>query len=120
MHLAALALDIGPGDSVVVPSMTFLATANAVRLAGAEVIFADVDPDTGLLTPDTLRAALHRGGGKAKAVFPVHLNGQTAPMPEIAQIARADGSEDRGGRLPRARHRLPRRRKDRQSRRRRP
>ena len=51
LHLAALALGIGPGDSVMVPSMTFLATANAVRLAGAEVVFADVDPDTGLLTP---------------------------------------------------------------------
>ena len=91
LHLAALALDIGSGDSVVVPSMTFLATANAVRLAGAEVVFADVDPDTGLLSPETLQAALQRGGGKAKAVFPVHLNGQTAPMPEIASIARANG-----------------------------
>jgi UDP-4-amino-4,6-dideoxy-N-acetyl-beta-L-altrosamine transaminase len=91
LHLAALALDIGQGDGVVVPAMTFLATANAARLAGAEVVFADVDPDNGLLTPDTLQAALKRSGGKAKAVFPVHLNGQTAPMPEIAQIARANG-----------------------------
>ena len=91
LHLAALALDIGDGDVVVVPSMTFLATANAVRLAGAEVVFADVDPDSGLLTPETLQAALQRGGGKVKAVFPVHLNGQTAAMPEIAQIARGHG-----------------------------
>ena len=91
LHLAALALDIGEGDRVVVPSMTFLATANAVRLAGAEVVFADVDPDSGLLTPETLQAALQRGGGKVKAVFPVHLNGQTAAMSEIAQIARGHG-----------------------------
>ena len=91
LHLAALALDIGSGDSVVVPSMTFLATANAVRLAGADVVFADVDPDTGLLTPDTLETALRGSGGKVKAVFPVHLNGQAAAMPEIAQIARAKG-----------------------------
>jgi len=91
LHLAVLALDIGAGDSVVVPSMTFVATANVARLAGAEVVFADVDPDTGLLTPATLEAALKRDTGKAKAVFPVHLNGQAAAMPEIAAIARRAG-----------------------------
>lgn len=90
LHLAALALDIGAGDRVVVPTITFLATANAARLTGAEVVFADVDPDTGLLTPETLEAAL-RKNGEAKAVFPVHLAGQTAPMPEIARAARRHG-----------------------------
>jgi UDP-4-amino-4,6-dideoxy-N-acetyl-beta-L-altrosamine transaminase len=90
LHLAALALDIGAGDQVVVPTLTFLATANAVRLAGGEVVFADVDPDSGLLTEGTLEAAL-RTKGKAKAVFPVHLTGQTVAMPEIAQIARHEG-----------------------------
>lgn len=90
LHLAALALDIGADDRVVVPTITFLATANAPHLAGAEVVFADVDPDTGLLTAETLEAAL-RKAGKAKAVFPVHLGGQTAPMPELAQIARRRG-----------------------------
>jgi UDP-4-amino-4,6-dideoxy-N-acetyl-beta-L-altrosamine transaminase len=87
LHLAALALDIGSGDRVVVPSLTFLATANAVRLAAGEVVFADVDPDSGLLTAATLEAALQRAGGTAKAVFPVHLNGQTAPMAELANVA---------------------------------
>ena len=46
LHLAAMALDLKPGDHAVVSAMTFLATANAVRYVGAEVTFADVDPDT--------------------------------------------------------------------------
>ena len=50
LHLALLAIGITVGDKVVVPAITFLATANAVRYVGAEVIFADVDPDTGLMT----------------------------------------------------------------------
>ncbi len=114
LHLAALALDIGAGDSVVVPSMTFLATANAVRLAGAEVVFADVDPDTGLLTPETLQAALQRGGGKVKAVFP-----GSSQRPDGGHARnRADRPrqrpENRGRRLPCARHRLPGQGRDRQ------
>lgn len=92
LHLAAMALEIGPGDKVVVPTLTFLATANAPRLAGAEIVFADVDPDTGLLTADSLETALRRdNSGKVKAVFPVHLNGQTADMPAISAIARRSG-----------------------------
>jgi UDP-4-amino-4,6-dideoxy-N-acetyl-beta-L-altrosamine transaminase len=92
LHLAALALNVGKGDRVVVPSMTFLATANAPRLAGAEIVFADVDAETGLMTPDTLQEALRKGGaGRLKAIFPVHLNGQTAAMPDIAAIARRNG-----------------------------
>src|ERR1700761_3995235 len=58
LHLACMALDLGPGESVVVPAITFMATANAARYCGAEVIFADVDPETGRLTPETFRAAL--------------------------------------------------------------
>ncbi len=91
LHLAAMALDLGPGDFVVVPTLTFLATANAARYVGAEVIFADVDPKTGLLTPDTLADALERGGGDVRAVFPVHLNGQTADM---AALTATQGAGD--------------------------
>lgn len=94
LHLAAMALDLGPDDAVVVPSMTFLATANAARFVGAEVVFADVDPDTGLLTAETLEDALARSraaGRKPRAVFPVHLNGQTADMAAIATIAKREG-----------------------------
>ena len=55
-----MALGLGPDDWLIVPSMTFLATANAARFVGAEVEFADVDADTGLLTEATLAAALER------------------------------------------------------------
>lgn len=88
LHLAALALGLGPGDRVVVPTLTFLATANAVRYAGAEVVFADVDPETGLMGDSQLRDALARAtNGAVKAVFPVHLAGQCAAMERIAAVA---------------------------------
>jgi len=50
LHLAMLALGVGEGDTCIVPSVTFLATANCARYVGAEVVFADVDPDSGLMT----------------------------------------------------------------------
>ncbi|MEX2649734.1 MAG: UDP-4-amino-4,6-dideoxy-N-acetyl-beta-L-altrosamine transaminase [Alphaproteobacteria bacterium] len=77
LHLAMLALDLGPGDAAIVPTVTFVATANAVRLTGAEVVFADVDAETGLMTADHLDEALARAGTlRPKAVVPVHLAGQ--------------------------------------------
>jgi UDP-4-amino-4,6-dideoxy-N-acetyl-beta-L-altrosamine transaminase len=94
LHLATLALGLGKGDAAIVPTVTFLATANAVRYVGAEVIFADVDADTGLLTPETLEAALRRAaasGLSVRAVLPVHLNGQCADMPSIQAIAKRHG-----------------------------
>lgn len=90
LHLAALAQGLGPGDAVIVPSVTFLATANAARYVGAEVVFADVDPETGLMGAGELRAALVRSevaGFSAKAVFPVHLAGQCVDMEEISCLA---------------------------------
>jgi UDP-4-amino-4,6-dideoxy-N-acetyl-beta-L-altrosamine transaminase len=90
LHLSAIALDLGPGDWLVVPSMTFLATANAARFVGAEVQFADVDADTGLITQATLGEALEsakRVGRPVKAVCVVHLAGRTAPMRAIAARA---------------------------------
>src|SRR4051812_29970544 len=54
LHLALLAQGVHQGDVCIVPSITFLATANAVRHVGAEVAFADVDPNSGLMTPQTL------------------------------------------------------------------
>jgi UDP-4-amino-4,6-dideoxy-N-acetyl-beta-L-altrosamine transaminase len=93
LHLAAMALGLGAGDTTVVPSMTFMATANAARLTGAEIIFADVDPETGLMQPGDLERALKsRSGGKLRAVFPVHINGQTADVARLGDIARACGS----------------------------
>jgi dTDP-4-amino-4,6-dideoxygalactose transaminase len=92
LHLSVLALDLGPGDTAIVPSLTFLATANVVRMTGAEVVFADVDADSGLLTAETLAAAKDRAGMAGcspKVILPVHLNGQVCDMPALA--AAADG-----------------------------
>ena len=93
LHLAAMSIGLGTGDAAVVPAITFLATANAVRLTGAEVVFADVDPDTGLMGADHLAEALDRAGaaGQVRTVFPVHHAGQPAPMEEIAALARERG-----------------------------
>ena len=91
LHLAALALGLGPGDLVVVPTVTFLATANAARFVGAEVVFADVAPETGLMGPMELSRALESArsrDGKARAVFPVHLGGQSPDLPGLRDIAR--------------------------------
>jgi UDP-4-amino-4,6-dideoxy-N-acetyl-beta-L-altrosamine transaminase len=91
LHLAALALGLGPGDHVIVPAITFLATANAARFVGAEVVFADVDPDTGLMRAEDLDAALAAAGDRTvRAVFPVHLAGQPADPANIK--ARADAA----------------------------
>jgi UDP-4-amino-4,6-dideoxy-N-acetyl-beta-L-altrosamine transaminase len=92
LHLACIALDLGPGDSVIVPAITFLATANAARFCGAEVIFADVDPDSGRLTAETFAAALAKHPNAAvRAVLPVHLNGHCVDMPAIRAIAEPRG-----------------------------
>lgn len=88
LHLAMLALDLDPGDRVVVPAVTFLATANAVRYVGAEVVFADVDPDTGLLTPDGAAAAVGRADGRVRAILPVHMAGQLVDLDGLSEIAR--------------------------------
>ena len=92
LHLATMALGIGPGDVCIVPSITFLATANCARFQGANVVFADVDPLTGLMTPETLSEALKRAGGRAAAVLPVHLAGRQCDMPQIRALADAAGA----------------------------
>lgn len=92
LHLACIALGLQKGDAVIVPTLTFLATANAARFCGADVIFADVDADSGRLTPATLEAALARAGSaKVKAVLPVHLNGHCADLTSIRAITEARG-----------------------------
>ncbi len=92
LHLMAAASNLGPTTVSIVPTLTFLATANAVRLTGGEIQFADVDAETGLMTPATLRAAIARADKPVSAVFPVHLGGQTCDMPAIADIASAAGA----------------------------
>jgi UDP-4-amino-4,6-dideoxy-N-acetyl-beta-L-altrosamine transaminase len=93
LHLAMLALDVQPGEAVIAPSITFLATANCARYVGAEVVFADVDPDSGLMTPQTLAEALTRlEGRKLRAVLPVHLRGDAADLPGLAALAADAGA----------------------------
>lgn len=86
--LALLALDIGPGDEVIVPSFTFFATASAVSRAGAKIVFADIDPATFNLDPQSLAAAITT---RTKAVIPVHLYGRCADMRTISQLASDTG-----------------------------
>ena len=87
LHMAVRALGLGPGDKVIIPTLTFLATANASVFEGVEVVFADVDPDTALLTPQTLQEAIDRAGSSVRAVFPVHISGQPADMAKISKLA---------------------------------
>ena len=97
LHMAAIALELAPGDAVIVPTLTFLATANAARYVGAEVVFADVDAETGLLTPVQLGAALdeaERRGMRIRGVFPVHFAGQAAEMRALRQALDARGYGD--------------------------
>lgn len=92
LHLALLAAGLTPGDRAIVPSVTFLATANAVLMCGAEVVFADVDPETGLLTAEGLEEALERcGRSGAAAVLPVHLAGQTVDLDALGAVCKSHG-----------------------------
>ena len=85
LHLMLMGLGVGPGDWIIVPSMTFLATANAVRYTGAEVYFADVNSETGLLDAENLSYTLSKIPVKPKAVIVVHLNGQCASMSALKE-----------------------------------
>src|SRR5689334_23197292 len=94
LHLACLALGIGPGDTAIVPSITFVATANAARLVGAEIVFADVDPDSGLMEAPHLTEAIDRArrcGRRPAVVLPVHLGGQSGDLGSLSALARRHG-----------------------------
>lgn len=93
LHLSMLALDVRPGEVCIAPSITFLATANCARYVGAEVVFADVDPLTGLMTPDTLSEAISRvGDRRLRAVLPVHLRGDVAQLDGLSALATQAGA----------------------------
>ena len=83
LTLALRAMGVGPGDDVVVPSFTFYASAEAIPPTGARPVFCDVDPDTGNVTAETVRAALTPN---TKAVVAVHLFGNVAPIAEIEAL----------------------------------
>jgi UDP-2-acetamido-2-deoxy-ribo-hexuluronate aminotransferase len=82
------ALKLGPEDEVIVPAMTFLASASSVRLAGAKPAFADVDPETLNLDPDAVRAAITP---RTKAILAVHLYGQCADLTRLEAVAKEAG-----------------------------
>ena len=84
LHMALIALGIGPGDEVIVPSFTFAATANSVALTGATPVFADIEADSFCISPDAIQAAITP---RTKAIMPVHLYGHPAAMGRIAEIA---------------------------------
>ena len=84
LQLTLVALGMGPGDEVIVPANTFVASAEAVVLAGATPRFADVSPRTLLLTPDDLDAAIT---GRTRAVIVVHLYGQMPDMDALRRTA---------------------------------
>ncbi len=88
LHLALLAAGVGPEDEVIVPALTFVATANAVSYTGARAVFADVDPQTWTLDPEDVERRLTR---RTRALVPVHLYGHPADMDPLLGIARDRG-----------------------------
>jgi len=88
LHLALGALDIGPGDDVIVPALSFVATAQAVLQRGARPVFADVDPATGNIDPAD---AATRVTPRTRAIVPVHLHGLPADMDAINALAERHG-----------------------------
>jgi len=84
LHLALLAMGAGHGDEVIVPAMTYVATANAVRYTGAEPVFIDIDPNTWCMDPMKIEDSITR---RTKGIMPVHLHGHPADMDPIIKIA---------------------------------
>ena len=88
LHLALLALEIGPGDEVITVSSTFIATVAAIRYAGAKPVLVDVDKNSWTMNVDLIEAAITQ---KTKAIMPVHLHGRVANMGVICAIAAKHG-----------------------------
>ncbi len=94
IHLGLRALGVGPGDCVLCPDLTFIASCNPVRYLGAEPVLVDVDPATWAMDPDLAREAirtLKSEGRTVRAMIVVHALGIPAPMPELVQVAREEG-----------------------------
>jgi perosamine synthetase len=88
LHMSLLALGLGVGDEVIVPSFSFAATGNAVKLVGATPVFADIQADTFNIDPASIESLV---GPKTAAIMPVHLYGLPADMPAINAIAEKHG-----------------------------
>jgi dTDP-4-amino-4,6-dideoxygalactose transaminase len=101
--IALRALGVGPGDEVVCPSYTFYASVEATISSGATPVFCDIDPATGCVTPETVKAAIT---SRTKVLMPVHLYGNVAPVEELRDLglpiledaAQAAGARLNGGR----------------------
>jgi perosamine synthetase len=85
LHLAALALNLGPEDEVIIPDFSWVATAYAISYTGAKCVFVDIDPDTWCINPGSIKAALT---SRTKAIMLVHTFGHPAQMDQIMSIAR--------------------------------
>lgn len=92
LFIALKAMGIGQGDEVIVPAMTFIATAEAVSAIGAKPVFVDIDPQNYLMDVKQVEALLearaHTRGGKIKALIPVHLYGRICPMKDLMDLAK--------------------------------
>ncbi len=84
MHLLLAALGIGPGDEVITPSMTWVSTVNLIVLAGATPVFADIDRDTLMVTPDTIAPCLSE---RTRLIIPVHFAGAPVDLRPLHQLA---------------------------------
>lgn len=88
LFIALRAVGIGPGDEVITTPFTFIATLEAILIAGAKPVLVDIDPTTFNLDPRLLEAAITE---RTRAILPVHLYGQVAPMAEIQAVAERHG-----------------------------
>ena len=101
LHLSLKSLTIGPGDEVICPNLTFIAPANMIKLSGADLVLADIDPITLAIDANILESSI---SSKTKAIIVVHQFGHAAPMDEILSIAQKhdlfvieDNAESIGG-----------------------
>lgn len=88
LHLALRALDIGPGDEVITPSFTFVATAEAIRYVGADPVFVDVQPNSFNLDPEDIVGLI---SPRTRAIIAVHLYGQAAALSPILELTQRHG-----------------------------
>lgn len=88
MHILLKALNIGPGDEVITPSMTWVSTVNLIVLAGATPVFADIDRDTMMVTADTVKPCL---SSRTKMIIPVHFAGAPADLDSLRRLAADHG-----------------------------
>src|SRR5262245_19390472 len=88
LHLALAAVGAGPGDEVITPAFSFVASASTSLMRGAQPVFADIDPDTYAVDPEAVERAITP---RTRAIIVVHLYGQPGPMDRLSRLARARG-----------------------------